>query len=233
MAVGCSHGALIDPKAESAVLRFKRAFKPRRVFHLGDWCDTAAFRLGAKGTPDEGEDIDPDIQAGFDFLVKLGATDCTMGNHDERPWRFLKSPNAIVKKAAAEVVTDINDFMKLHNIRWVNTWSNRSWIKAYGFKWMHGYMYNENVARDHAEAHGNVVFAHAHTAMLQKGRRDDNPTGVCVGTLSNIPAMEYAKSRRKTLSWSQAIVYGEGCGDTMGWIQLYENGQSGPWRLPV
>lgn len=233
MAVGCSHGNLIDPKAASAVFRFKKNFKPQRIFHLGDWCDTAALRMGAKGTEDEGRPINSDIDEGLLFLERLGVTDCTMGNHDERPWRFKNHHNAIIRELAGQLIADIDYSMSRLGIQWVATWSNRSYIQAYGFKWMHGYMYNENVARDHAEAHGNVVFAHAHTAMLQKGRRDDNPTGICVGTLANIPCMEYAKNRRKTLSWSQAIVYGEGCGDTMGWIQLYENGQNGPWRLPV
>lgn len=189
--------------------------------------------MGAKGTPDESEPIGSDIEQGLQFLERLGVTDCTMGNHDERPWRFLKSNSAIVRELAEGMVKEVEQRMKRLRINWVNTWDIRSYIKAYGFKWMHGYMYNENVARDHAEAHGNVVFAHAHTAMLQKGRRDDNPTGICVGTLSNIPAMTYAKQRRKTLSWSQAIVWGEGYGDKMGFIQLYENGQDGPWHLPV
>lgn len=233
MAVGCSHGNLIDPKAAEAVHKFKRAFKPLRVFHLGDWCDTAALRAGAKGSEDEGKPIGSDIDEGLDFIEAMGVTDCTMGNHDERPWRFQHANNAVVRELAETLIKGINGRMKRLGIRWVNTWSNRSWIEAYGFKFMHGYMYNENVARDHAEAHGNIVFAHAHTTMLQKGRRDDNPTGICVGTLSNIPAMEYAKCRRKTLSWSQGLVYGEGCGDRIGFIQLYENGQKGDWRLPI
>lgn len=233
MGVGCSHGNMIDLTAAAAAFEFKKRFKPKRIFHLGDWCDTAALRAGAKGTSDEGKPIGSDIDEGLLFLEKLGVTDCTMGNHDERPWRYLGHHNAMIRELGEELVKGINARMKRLGIKWVNTWDIRSFIQAYGYKWMHGYMYNENVARDHAEAHGNVVFAHAHTAMMQKGRRDDNPTGFCVGTLSDIPNMDYAKNRRKTLSWSQAIIYGEGHGNTMGWIQLYENGQNGPWRLPV
>ena len=61
IAVGCSHGNLIDPKAAAAVFEFKRRFNPQRIFHLGDFCDTAALRSGAKGTPDEGKPINSDI----------------------------------------------------------------------------------------------------------------------------------------------------------------------------
>jgi hypothetical protein len=233
MAVGCSHGNLIDPSARAAVLRFRRAYKPKRIFHLGDWCDTAALRGGAKGSADEGKPINCDIDTGLEFLEELGVTDCTMGNHDERPYRYLDHPNAMIRELGEMLVKGIEREMKRQKIRWVNTWDIRSWIQAYGYKWMHGYICTENAARDHAEAHGNVVAAHTHTTMMQKGRRDDNPTGIHVGTLSDIPAMGYAKNRRKTLSWSQGLVYGEGCGNTIGFIQLYENGQNGAWRLPI
>jgi hypothetical protein len=240
IAVGCSHGVMIDPRAKAAVLEFKSRFKPKRVFHLGDWCDTSALRAGAKGTEDEGKPICPDIDIGFEFLEELGVTDCTMGNHDERPYRFLNHHNAVVKGFSSLLVygdgkrtLGIEGEMKRMKINWVNTWSNRNHISAYGWKWMHGYMFNVNCARDHAEAHGNVCFAHAHTPMMQQGRRDDHPTGICVGTLANIPNMDYAKARRQTLAWGQAIVYGEGSGNTMGWIQMHNNAQKRDWSLPV
>lgn len=240
IAVGCSHGILIDPIAKAATLKMKRDFKPSRVFHLGDWCDTAALRNGSKGTSDEGIPICPDIDTGIEFLEELGVTDCTMGNHDERPYRFLQHHNAVVKGFASMLVygdgkkyLGIEGEMKRLKINWVNSWDIRNYIQAYGFKWMHGYMFGVNCARDHAEAHGNVVFAHAHTPAMQQGRRDDNPTGICVGTLSKIGNMDYAKNRRQTHAWGQAIVYGEGCGNKIGYIQLHNNGQKREWRLPI
>lgn len=233
LAVGCTHGELIDPVYEQAIFEFKKRFKPTRIFHLGDWCDTAALRAGSKGTDDESRPISPDIERGLQFLEQLGVTDCSMGNHDERPWRFLKSPSSREKELGQMFVKKIDQEMKRLGINWVSSWSIRHWIWAYGFKWMHGYILTENSARDHAEAHGNVVFAHTHTTMLQKGRRDDNPTGICVGTGTRMAEMDYAKTRRKTLSWSQGFAYGEGCGNEMGWIQLHENGQKKEWRLPV
>ena len=244
MAIGCSHGHLIDPNAKAAVLDFAERFKPVRRFHLGDWCDTAALRLGAKGSSDESEPITPDIDEGLQFLDEYGCTDCTMGNHDERPYRFLHHPNAMVKTMAELIVYGgkkngrpanggIEGAMKRMKINWVNSWDLRNYIYAYGIKWMHGYMYGQNCARDHAEAHGNVCFAHAHTAVQQQGRRDDNPFGICVGTLARIAAMEYAKNRRQTHAWSAAIAYGEGYANKLGWIQLYNNGQNKKWNLPV
>ncbi len=52
-AVGCSHGHLADQSALATALKFKSAWKPDTVMHLGDFMDLAALRSGAKGTPDE------------------------------------------------------------------------------------------------------------------------------------------------------------------------------------
>jgi hypothetical protein len=239
--LGCSHGTLIDPDARRAALQLKKRFNPKRIFHLGDWCDTAALRAGAKGTEDEGKPIGADIDEGIEFLEEMGVTDCTMGNHDERPYRFLKHHNAQTRELAAQLVYGtaknpggIEGEMKRLKIRWVNTWDIRNYIYAYGWKWMHGYMFGQQCARDHADAHGNVCFAHAHTPASQQGRRDDNPTGICVGTLTRIGNMDYAKTRRQTHAWGGGMVYGEGYGNKMGWIQLINNGQKkGEWRLPL
>lgn len=232
MGVGCSHGNLIDQNAASAVIKFKNGFKPKRIFHLGDWCDTAALRGGSKGTSDEGKPINCDIDEGLLFLEALGVTDCTMGNHDERPWRYLGSPNAMHRELGQMLVDGIERKMKKLKINWRNSWDVRSWIDYAGYKWMHGYMFGENASRDHAEAHGNVIFAHTHTTAVQKGRRDDCPTGINIGTLCTIGNMDYAKNRRKTLSWSQGFVWGESYKGKVAYIYLHENGQRPDWNLP-
>lgn len=231
LAVACTHGHLIDPAFRAAILKFKQQLKPAAVFHLGDWCDTAALRAGAKGTSDESEPCTPDMEQGLDFLEELGVTHCCMGNHDERPYRFTNHYNAVVREYAQGIVDAIEGRMKRLGIQWVNTWGARSWIEWGGRKWMHGYICTENAARDHAEAHGPVVFGHTHTTMLQKGRRDDNPTGICVGTGCRIGNMDYAKARRKTLSWSGGFAWGYGhAEDSVLW--LHENGQRKDWILP-
>jgi len=235
LVVGCSHGGLADPLAIDAVLRFKLEWKPQIVIHLGDWCDTAALRLGARDNADEAEPIRPDIDDGLFFLEQLGVTHCLMGNHDERPYRYLKDPRAMVRELAQMLVDGIETRMRKLRIYWLNSWSVFDHLKIGGVKYLHGTVYTENAARDHAEMHGRCVFAHTHTTMLQKGRRDDNPTGICVGTLAGIANMDYAKTRRKTLSWSQGFAWGE-CTENDTQLWLHENGQNRerlPWRLPI
>ena len=233
MAVGCTHGVHIDPAYRKATLEFRERWKPQTVFHLGDWCDTTALRAGAKNNADSSEPIRPDIDVGLQYLRELGVTHCTMGNHDERPYRFLNDPNAMVRELSEMLVEGIEREMKRAKIQWLNTWSNYQFFQLGGYKWMHGYMFNETAARDHAEAHGNVVFAHTHTTQFAKGRRDDSPTGICVGTGTKFGNLDYAKTRRKTLSWSQGFVWGEYYDDrAVLWLHEQPRTET-EWRLPV
>ena len=233
LAVGCSHGNLVDPKSAEAVLEFKARWKPDTIAHLGDFVDVSAFRGGAKGTSDESEPITPDIDAGLLFLEKLRPTILMNGNHEARLWRLQNHHNAIVADCAGQIVNRIR--MKADKIkaRYVQGWSIRDYAKLGDYKLMHGYIFNENACRDHAEAHGNIIFAHTHRAGVAKGRRDDNPTGLCVGTLSDIPNMDYASANKSTHSWCAGFVWGEYTDNrAVCWLHEQPQGQK-EWRLPV
>ena len=45
---GCSHGQLASRSALNALLKFKADFRPHFTAHLGDFCDTTAWRSGAR-----------------------------------------------------------------------------------------------------------------------------------------------------------------------------------------
>lgn len=233
MAIGCTHAHLIEPVFEREILAFRKRWNPHRVVHLGDWSDTEGLLKGGEGSGSEGEPLVDDMETGLDLLERLHVTDCTMGNHDERPYRFLRSTNP-AKAALAQLLTErIEAKMKALKINWVNSWDNRNFIQFGGFKWFHGYMYGENATRDHAEAHGNCVHAHTHRSGMAKGRRDDNPTGFCVGTGTKRGALEYAKCRRATLAWSQGLIFGE-YSENSAQLYLHEQPKgSDVWRLPV
>lgn len=233
LAVGCSHGNHIDPKARSAILNFKDAWKPHKTIHLGDFVDTAAFRAGAKGTSDESEPISPDFEAGLGFLKDLRPNLIFNGNHEARLWRLAGHHSAIIQELSKDLIERIRTRAAICRAEFVEGWGIRHWRMVGNFKFMHGYLFSENSCRDHAEAHGNIVFAHTHRAGVAKGRRDDSPTGYCVGTLSNIPAMEYAQARRATLSWSGGFVWGEYTDDRCV-LWLHEQPQSqDEWVLPL
>lgn len=215
------------------MLQFRDKWKPQSVVHLGDFLDTAAFRAGAKGTSDESRAINPDFNAGLDFIKKLRPTVVLNGNHEARLWRLAEHHNAIVKECAGGLIERIRTRMALSKAHYVEDWSIRSFVTLGNYKLMHGYMYGENACRDHAEAHGNIIFAHTHRAGMAKGRRDDSPTGYCVGTLSNIPNMDYASARRSTLSWAGGFVWGEYCEErAVFWLHEQPQNQT-EWRLPL
>lgn len=232
MAVACSHGDLICPDSEKAVLTFEQEFKPKVRAHLGDYLDTAAFRKGAKGTPDEARPYRSDFEAGVNFLKAYRATHVLNGNHETRLWEMLHHHNQVVVSAAEALTDRIRSTIALLGAKHIETYSVRkcSWFEFGGWKFMHGFMFNEMAARDHAEAFGNCVFGHTHRPRIDKGRRLDNPTGICVGTLADIPNMDYAGTRRATLAWNGGFVWGEYCDDDAVFY-LCEKAKTG-WRLP-
>lgn len=215
MAVGCSHGKFIDPLARDAVVRFRERYKPAYCIHLGDFIDTTSFRAGARGTGDESEDIDDDLDAGLDFLKALRPTHLTLGNHDWRVWKHLEDRNAQVRKAAKDVVASIEattKWLKCETYEYRGVWSytERDAILQIGnYKFAHGSFYGENATRDYAERFGNVVHAHTHRAAMAKGRRSDSPTAYGSGCLMLPTGADYAMTRAATLAWSMGIIYGE------------------------
>ena len=232
MAVGCSHGLHADLKAVAAVLKFRNSYKPDTCVHLGDFCDTTAFRSGAKGSADESEPIAPDVEGGLDFLERLRPTLVLAGNHEARLWRLAKSPNAIVSHCSTKVIGEILDTCKTHKAEFVEYNGIHQGKMIGGFRYMHGVFYSENAVRDHCEAFGNVVHAHTHRAGMSKGRRSDNPTGYSVGTLTGRGSMDYSSGRRSTLSWSSGFVWGEYT-DNQSVLWLHEQPNNlAEWRLP-
>ena len=229
LAVGCSHGIY----AVAAVLRFRDAFKPDKVVHLGDAVDMTALRSGAHGSNDEAAPILPDVDGGIKFLYQLRPNVFLNGNHEDRIFRDLHSSNAIRSYAAQQICNALHDTFKDIRCETVLPYDGiEQGITIGGFRYMHGVFYNENHCRDHAEAFGNVVFAHAHRAGVATGRRSDKPKGYCVGTLTRRASMDYAKARRATLGWSQAFVWGY-YRDDQSQLWLHENNNPGEWLLPM
>lgn len=232
LAVGCSHAIYADPIAISAVLKFKREFKPDTTVHLGDLVDTTALRGGAKGTPDEAKKIKPDIDGGIKFLRLLEPTVFIWGNHEARITRLQDHPNAIVSYAAEKICEALDEECKKLKCTVVRYTGINQGITFGGYRYMHGVMFNEMAVRDHAEAFGNCVFAHTHRCGIAVGRRSDSPRAYCVGTLTRRENMDYASARRSTLAWSQGFVWGY-YGDDWSQLWLHEHNRAlSQWVLP-
>ena len=234
MAVSCSHGKYADPSAINAVLTMRDRWNPSIVVHLGDWCDTTAFRSGAAGSSDESEPVAPDIDGGIAFLKNYRPTHVLDGNHEDRIPRLLNSRNALVAYAAQQATQFIDDsFAKIGCRRIPYDGVFQRYVVG-DVTFTHGTIYNENSARDMAEIYGGkVIFGHTHRSSMGEGRTIKESTGYCVGTLTSRGEMDYAKCRRATLGWRQGIVYGEiGPKDSAVWL-LTRGEFNKEWRLPL
>lgn len=237
MAVGCSHGNRANKDALAAVLLFREQFKPDEVIHLGDAYDLASLRAGAMNNgndEDSADDYLSDIDDGRRFLNDLRPTVFCLGNHDERAKRYLYHHNAVVRGYAEALWTRMLEPITKHCRVFIDSHTvlQSSWFKLGGYSWGHGVLYSENFLRDTAETWGNTVVAHAHRAGIATGRRTDNPQAFCVGTLAEIPCMEYALKRRATLAWSHGIVFGEYTDESANlYLHRWNQGEQ-KWNLP-
>jgi len=194
------------------VRKFKRDFGPCRHIELGDVIDTACLRSGARGTRDEAEPLDADLEIGLNWIREMGPSDWMLGNHCDRPFGLMDHPSAIVSGLAKRVVEDMRRAATDAGAKMHPYDIERGWLRVGNIHFGHGYMYNVNALRDHVEMiGGNVVMAHIHTPELFSGRVIGSPWGICVGTGMDPWKAGYARRRRQTLTWGHGFAYGEYC----------------------
>jgi predicted phosphodiesterase len=234
MAVACSHGEYLDPEAREAVLAFKERWKPHTTLHLGDFIDLAAMRSGAMSNPsstDRARNVAHDVHEGVQFLQELRPQHVLFGNHEARLYGLRESPNALAAHAAQTVLQDIDDVAKKLKAR-VYEYNIRSYAQLGDTKFLHGYMYNVQAVRDHAEAFGSrIVMGHIHRCGQERARTLNGVSGYAIGMLARFD-MEYAATRRATLGWSQGFGWGE-YNDQFCTVNVCERTFGQPWRLPI
>ena len=215
VAVTCNHAHLVNDSAHAEFFQFVENYKPSMRVHLGDVWDAACWRNGAGGGPDSSKSISEDFEHGQDFLRNFHPNIVFLGNHDVRPFEHLDHPNAIVAQAAASHVKSISDFIRTElTSEMVDYDIRKGWRRLGNTLFGHGYMHNENAARDHAEMLGApVVIGHIHTLTMLPGRSVNAPCGYSAGCLIDVEKARYASRRRATHRWRNGWVYGEYCED--------------------
>ena len=75
MATGCLHSTHACAEYQRNVRAFKAALHPDRHIELGDILETTALRSGARGTKDQAEPLQPDVNKVHrrNFRVQNGA----------------------------------------------------------------------------------------------------------------------------------------------------------------
>jgi hypothetical protein len=209
VAAGCSHSTFACPRATDALIGFCERYKPEVRIDLGDVHDFTAFRAGAKGTKDESASIADDFNAGVAWLKRYRPTHRTLGNHDHRIFKLIDHPNAIVAHCAGKVIEDLRQVDEANGTIVRPYHMKNGWFTFGDTKFGHGWMYNMQAVRDHAETFGKCVIAHLHVPQEARGRRDDDPISWCVGTLGDPEKFTYAHANRNWLSWAHGFVWGE------------------------
>jgi predicted phosphodiesterase len=239
MAVSCSHGSHADRTALDAVIKARagwlRPDSGDQMVHLGDFTDTLAWMTSNEDG--EGEPVSEDIALGLQHLEELGVTLALGGNHEVRLWKHLQSSNQIKAYAAAQAIKTLEEGVAAIGAKFVKYKGVYSTVRLGDGIFTHGTIFNENACRDMAEMYAKggvrkVISGHTHRCGVGMGRRDDNPVGFNPGTLTREECMDYALTRRATLSWSQGFVYGEYCDDEMvAWLHVQPR-HATEWRLP-
>lgn len=213
MSVGCSHGEYAHPKIREQVLEFRRRFSPELRMEHGDLIDTAAFRSGAAGTKDEAHSTRDDEAAAIRWLESYEPTHISWGNHDWRLYDLSTHPKAIVRDLAGEIWTRINKAAK--GAKTVPYDIQHGWHYIGGVAFGHGFMYNQQAVRDHAEMLGcPVVMAHLHAPQQVEGRTIKDSPSFCVGAMADDENLTYGRRRRQSLTHGHGIVYGEVSSDS-------------------
>lgn len=216
-------------------MRFKDRWKPETTIHLGDFMDTAGWRAGARNSnddPDHGSNFQDDYQRGMATLTELRPQVVLWGNHEARLTGLVKSSSAVVAYAAEEGVKAIEAGIKKLRAISIPYDVERGIHLMGGTAFVHGYSHGESAIRDHVEMYSRpIIMAHIHRAEIARGRSIGSPQGISVGTLANIGAMGYARTRRATLRWGHGFAYGEYCADAcQAWLATPIKGE---WRFPL
>lgn len=232
MAVSCSHGTHLCPDAERAVLKFAADYKPHFKAHLGDFVDTEALRKGGTGGESKNEDIGDDFDAGIDFLRKFEPSLICMGNHEHRAFDLMNHKNEMVAKCAGDLVRQFDEIARELKAETLPYNILTGWYRLGDAHLGHGYMFNEQAIRDHAEMRGGkTIIGHLHRVGEAPTRNLDRGTGYCVGWLGRIEEAHYALRRRATCMWRNGFAYGEYC-DSETTVNLVRKTDTCGWRLP-
>jgi predicted phosphodiesterase len=239
MAWSCSHAKYCDKDALNALVEFRKRWKPDYVACLGDFTDMTAFMSGAKGTSAEAEPIEPDIDTGLMHLAMMRPNVVLLGNHEDRLYRLQHSHNAIVSYAASQAISAMEKACSKLKARIV-PYDGIFQLERVGMSDIglsHGTFYNEQAARDMAETYCDrtirkIVFGHTHKVSIQAARTYSAGMGYNIGCLTSRGALEYAKTRRSTLAWTQGFTFFEFT-DGMSSINLCTRNPNDQWRLPV
>lgn len=232
VAVGDNHGDLIHRTDAEEFFKFCKGFRAHLSVHLGDCFDIRNLRRGADPR-EEGDDIEPDLTAGFMFLDRFRPNVFCLGNHDWRLWKALQDSRGVVRQFAKDAIKQIDAACSRMKCRVLPYDSDAGVFEVGKLSFLHGYATGPHALRRHAGAYRSCIFGHVHANGMTSGEGRDKPVATCVGGLGDHSKMEYAKQRIGTLAWGPGWAYGvidERSGAFQAWIAQK---LAGKWIYPT
>lgn len=229
---GDTHGDLIHKRDAEIFFDFCKDFKAQGRYFLGDGFDFRNIRRGADPS-EEGDDMGPDIEAGFDFLRRFKPQVYCLGNHDWRLWRCLRDARGLVRKFAGDLVSEFDTEARAIGCKVLPYDSRKGVFQLGELAILHGYHAGVGAPAQHARIYKTCCIGHLHSTGQVTERGLDNPTCYVVGGLGDHERMEYAAQRTATLAWSPSWAYGlhnEKTGRVTLWLAKKQDGK---WLLPT
>lgn len=208
IAVGDNHGHMIHRPTAKRFFDFISDYKPHHKIHLGDNFDFGNLRRGADPR-EEGDDMEPDLTAGYLFLEKMRPTVFIPGNHDHRLFKMTDDARGLVRQFAKEGVKQLLDFLKSIKCSYAGDYHIKRVYTLGNLVFLHGFSANINSPAEHAAAYGSCVMGHLHRNEMKSSKRNDGARGVCVGGLGDFEKMTYASQRLATHMWGRGWAFGE------------------------
>lgn len=213
VAWGCAHAPEEDQRAVAVLERFIDDFRPDVNVCLGDLLNMSSVST----FPSEEEYTlrDEYDSAGY-LLDRLRPDVWLLGNHEERAWRpgavnpkhrDLLDPTAYLRSAARGITVFPYDSSRPYRLN--------------DLSFVHGFYHNKHAAMAHAQAYGNVVFAHTHRIQTFRLPSADRRMGWNCGCLLDLRRVQYNK-RNGPGGWANGFAYGFAAATGEVWCSVVE-----------
>jgi len=232
--VSDTHGELIDLDYQKKVLQFVKDHKPKKRFHLGDWLDLRACRMGASDT-DRASSLVDDIKSGLGFLKAYRPHVLMTGNHDHRLNVLADSEkDGLEFDYARQLKAKINKELKALKTKVYPYDVRHGWHEfAPGRLIGHGYASSIYAARQNCLSYGSTITGHVHSFDFHRADNLAGSESWTIGCGCQIE-QDYNRTHKRRLKHEIGFVYGVADSITGDWqIWPIKRTEKGIWLDPM
>jgi len=206
------HAPQSDPAVDAIVTDFLADFKPHYRVAGGDWQTVDQV---SNFNNESDLDLKDEFEENEARLLQWKITHYLEGNHE---FRLRRLGTSLDRRLRSLVDLARNLHLKDHGIRLLPYHPIKGVLRIGSLKVLHGFYYNEYMAKKTALTYGTCVFGHAHRFQTFQSREAfDNHVGFSIGMLGKLNQQWAESSSPK--GWAQGFVFGYL--HRNGWYDLY------------